>query len=90
MAEADLQEIGDYIAKDNPRRAESFIDELLDQAEKIAQMPTAYVAREDLASGLRMCVHGRYLLFFRATGSVMRVERILHSRRDIDAEDFHD
>lgn len=88
LAEADLMEIGDYIAQDNPRRAESFVDELVDQAEKLTQMPGGYVAREDLAPGLRMCTHGRYILFFRVIGPVVRVERVLHSRRDIDADDF--
>jgi plasmid stabilization system protein ParE len=47
LAVADLQEIGDYIAQDNPLRAETFVDELIDQAEKIAQMPTSYAAREE-------------------------------------------
>lgn len=88
LAEADLQEIGDYIAQDNPRRAESFVDALIDQAEKITQMPTGYVAREDLAPGLRMCAHGRYILFFRILNAAVRIERILHSSRDIDSEDF--
>ncbi|WP_431275250.1 type II toxin-antitoxin system RelE/ParE family toxin [Variovorax ureilyticus] len=88
LAEADLIEIGDYIAQDNPRRAESFIGELIDQVGKIARMPSAYLAREDLASGLRMCTHARYILFFRVLGDVVRVERVLHGRRDIDPDDF--
>jgi toxin ParE1/3/4 len=52
LAEADLLEIGDYIAQDNPRRAESFVDELVEQAEKITRMPSGYTVREDLAPGL--------------------------------------
>lgn len=88
LAVSDLQEIGDYIAQDNPRRAETFVDELIDQAEKITKMPTGYTAREDLVPGLRMCTHGRYILFFRIIGSVVRVERVLHSSRDIDTDDF--
>ena len=79
LAEADLLEIGDYIAQDNPRRAESFVDELVEQAEKITRMPSGYTVREDLAPGLRMCTHGRYILFFRIIGPVVRVERILLS-----------
>jgi toxin ParE1/3/4 len=88
LAEADLLEIGDYIAQDKPRRAPSFIDELIEQAEKITQMPRGYTAREDLAAGLRMCTHGPCILFFRVIGTVVRVERVLHSRRDIDADDL--
>lgn len=58
LAVADLQEIGDYIAQDNPRRAERFINELIDQAEKVVRMPGGYAAREDLAPGLAY-VHAR-------------------------------
>lgn len=90
LAEADLREIGDHIAQDNPRRAESFIDELLAQPEKIVAMPTACVAREDLAPGLRACAHQRYLIFFRMLGPRVRIERVLHGARDIDAVGFDD
>jgi len=86
--EADFEEIGDYIAQDNPRRAERFINELIDQAEKVVRMPGGYAAREDLAPGLRMCTHGRYILFFRVIGTVVRIERVLHGRRDIGTDDF--
>ncbi len=34
-AEADLQQIGDYIAEDNPRRAASFVQELIEHATRI-------------------------------------------------------
>ena len=88
LAEADLIEIGDYIAQDNPSRAASFIEELLAQARKITRMPTGYPLREELVPGLRMCPHGRYIFFFRVAGNVVRIERVLHSARDIDMDDF--
>ena len=88
LAEVDLLEIGDYIAHDNPARAESFIGELLDQTDKIARMPTGYPLRDELLPGLRMCPHGRYILFFRIVGQAVRIERILHGARDIDNFEF--
>ena len=88
LAEADLREIGDYIARDNPRRAESFIDELLVHSQKIAKMPTAYVSREDLSPGLRACSHQRYIIFFTVSASGVRIERIIHSSRDITGDSF--
>lgn len=88
LAEADLREIGDYIARDNPKRAESFIDELLAHGEKIAAMPTAYVAREELAPGLRTCAHQRYIIFFRIIPSGARIERIINAARDLTTIDF--
>jgi toxin ParE1/3/4 len=51
-AEADLEGIGDYIARDNPARAISFLDELRAHCDRIAATPGSYPAREDLAAGL--------------------------------------
>jgi toxin ParE1/3/4 len=39
QAEIDLEEVGDYIALDNPRRAVSFIREIREHREKIADGP---------------------------------------------------
>ena|SRR5258708_917994 len=49
QAEIDLEEIGDYIALDNPKRAVSFIREIRQHCEKIADGPRRYVARPDFA-----------------------------------------
>jgi plasmid stabilization system protein ParE len=43
-AEHDLEEIGDYIAAENPSRAVSFIQEIREHCSKIAMSPLAYVA----------------------------------------------
>ncbi len=43
----DLEEIGDCIALDNPKRAVSFIREIRQHCEKIADGPRRYVARPD-------------------------------------------
>jgi toxin ParE1/3/4 len=48
-AEVDLEEIGDYIARDNPARAISFLDEVRARCDRIAATPASYPAREDLA-----------------------------------------
>jgi toxin ParE1/3/4 len=37
QAVADLQEIGDFISRDNPERARSFVLELLDHAHRLAE-----------------------------------------------------
>jgi toxin ParE1/3/4 len=49
-AEHELEEIGDYIAAENPSRAVSFIQEIQEQCSKIAMSPLAYVARPELDS----------------------------------------
>ena len=49
QAEIDLEEIGDYIALDKPRRAVSLIREMRQRCEKIAEGPHHYVVRPDLS-----------------------------------------
>jgi toxin ParE1/3/4 len=82
-AVADLQDIGDYIATDNPDRARSFIEELCARAERTGGAPEAYPARDDVAPGLRMAVHGRYVILFRIRDDQVEVARILHGARDL-------
>jgi toxin ParE1/3/4 len=83
-AAADLEAIGDYIAHDNPARAISFLEELRAHCDRVATAPASYPAREDLAVGLRMAVHGRYLILFRANPDEVRIERILHGARRLE------
>lgn len=87
-AEAELEAIGDYIARDNPRRALSFVLEMRDKCMSLADMPLAYplVPRyEDC--GVRHRVHGSYQIFYRVTGQPERIDviHILHSARDVAA-----
>ena len=83
-AEDDLEESGDYIALDSPATAVQFIAKLRDQCERLLKSPLGYVARPEVGEGIRSCAHGRYVLFFRAGANVLRIERILHSARDIE------
>ncbi|HEY6431253.1 MAG TPA: type II toxin-antitoxin system RelE/ParE family toxin [Acetobacteraceae bacterium] len=84
-AVTDLEEIADYIARDNPVRAASFVAELEAKCRAIVETPALYPARTDLAPGLRMAVHGRYLVLYRdlPDENTVRVERVLHSARNL-------
>lgn len=82
-AESDLEEIGDYIARDNPHRAISFIREIRERCLAIAAAPNAAPLREKILSGVRMAPHGDYLIFYRTLNGEIRIERILHGARDI-------
>jgi toxin ParE1/3/4 len=59
-AEADLEAIGDYIARDNPLRAISFIAELREMCNRLADMPLGFplIARHE-HRGVRHRVHGK-------------------------------
>jgi toxin ParE1/3/4 len=82
-AEHDLEEIGDYIAAENPSRAVSFIQEIQEQCSKIAMSPLAYIARAELGKDIRSCVHGRYLIVFRPSDEDVLIVRILHGARNL-------
>lgn len=83
IAEIDLEEIGDYIARDNPGRAVSFINEIREQCLDITEYPEAAPLRPELGEGIRMVPFGRYLIFYTVHPKTIRVERILHSARNL-------
>lgn len=83
QAEIDLEEIGDYIALDNPRRAVTFIQEIRRHCEKIADAPMSYLARPDLGDAIRICVHGNYLVVFEPFPDGALILRVLHGARHL-------
>jgi toxin ParE1/3/4 len=65
-AKLDLFAIGEHIGPDNPKRAEIFVEELIDHCYTLADMRRRYplVPRYE-HWGIRRCVHGNYLIFYR-------------------------
>jgi toxin ParE1/3/4 len=86
QAALDLELIGDYIARDSPRRAKSFVRELRGQCRKITQAPKAYRPRPELGKGLRSCAYGNYLVIFDEQPDLVRIVRVLHGAMDVDAQ----
>lgn len=84
-AEADLDAIADWIAKDNPARAFLFILELKDACLPLADFPQGWplVPRYE-ATGVRRKVHGNYLIFCVAAGDAVTVLHILQGARDYE------
>lgn len=85
-ASADLADIGAYIAKDDPKRARSFVDELEARCTDLLEFPDGGRARPELASDLRSKPHGHYLIFYTPGAEVVRIESILHGARDLEGE----
>lgn len=90
-AEADLESIGDYIARDNPMRALSFVRELYQLCLDIADMPQAWplVPRYE-HHGIRRRVHGRYLIFYRMADGRVTILHILNGAMDVERILFPD
>jgi toxin ParE1/3/4 len=88
-AEADLEWIGDAIARDRPRRAVSFIAELREGCESLGSMPEAFPLVPGLnKSGIRRRVHGNYLIFYKVARDGIAVIRVLHGAMDYEAHLF--
>ena len=85
-AEADLEAIGDYIARDNPVRAASFALELYRSCLGIAEMPEAWpVVPRYEHHRIRRRVHGRYLIFYRIGEGRITILHILNGAMDVEA-----
>lgn len=85
-AEADLEAIADYIARDNPARALSFVCELFERCLDIADMPEAWpiVPRYE-HHRIRRRVHGRYLIFYRVGTDRITILHVMNGAMDVEA-----
>ena len=83
QAQIDLREIADYIARDNPDRAESFIEELLAKMDAICEHPTGYRIRTECRPNLRSSTHRGYHIIFRLSAGRVDIARVMHGSRDI-------
>lgn len=87
MAEADLDNIIDYIAQDNPTRAETFGQELHDKTLPLAQHPKmGRTGRPGLPAFVRELVaHRNYIVFYRVLDDAGTVEilRVKHAAQQM-------
>lgn len=83
LAEADLEQIADYIARDNPLGAAAFVTEIMERCELLASSPGIGRDRSDLRPNTRSFPVGHYVVFFEAVPDGIEVLRILHGARDI-------
>lgn len=83
MAEADLEAIVDYIARDNPLRAEEFGQELREKVGNLADHPKlGRKGRPGLPAWLReLVVHRNYIVFYRVleASSTVEILRVRHA-----------
>jgi len=85
QARADIEEIGDFIAADNPVRAVAFIGELRAHCRRLVDFPDAAPVRPDIGEGVRMAVHGRHLILYVVHHpDLLEIRRVVHGARDLD------
>ncbi len=82
-AEADLIGISNEIGRDNPERAVSYVEELLDRTSEAADNPGLFRVRPEWGRAMRCARHGIYLILFEIEEGGVVVLRYLHGRRNI-------
>jgi toxin ParE1/3/4 len=85
QAAADIAEIWQHIARDQPAAADRWIDDLDQQFDLLARQPLIGRQRQELADGVRGFPFGRYVIFYVALADGIDVLRVLHSSIDIEA-----
>jgi plasmid stabilization system protein ParE len=85
-AENDLEQIADYIAQDDPRRAVSFVRELRSKCEALLDARNSFASVPRFEHhGIRRRVHGNYLIFYRVESEKVVIIHILHGATDYGA-----
>lgn len=85
QARRDLAEIADYIARDNPRRAVSFIEELEQRCIALAKAPQAPRRFPQLGADAHILPYRNYIVIYRDLATEVSITRIIHGARDIMA-----
>lgn len=84
-ANTDLLEIWEFIAADNPDQADTFIGLIDATFQNLRRQAGLGQMRNELAPRLRSFPVGRYLIFYLLDSGCLRIVRVLHGARDIDA-----
>ncbi|MFV2066045.1 MAG: type II toxin-antitoxin system RelE/ParE family toxin [Pirellulales bacterium] len=83
-AHDDLVGIADFIGRDKPEAARSWIRKIGKTCETIASHPEMGESREGFGvPGCRSFSVGNYVIFFRSTADGIEVARIVHGNRDM-------
>jgi len=83
-AQTDLDDVWLYIAQDNPRAADRFLDDLEDKLVMLATQPHLGRRCDELGAGLQRFPVGAYVIFYRIRAKHMEIVRVLHGARDIE------
>lgn len=82
----DLDEIWDYIARDNPAAADRMVDELNDRFVLLSKNSELGELQTLLADGTyRRFTYGNYVIYYRPIDDGIGVIRVLHGARDHEA-----
>ena len=83
LARADMDEIWDYIAKDNPPSATRLLDKFFQKFVFLSEHPNAGQHRPEIRPNLRSFSVGNYVIYFRRSDDEIEIVRVLHGSRDV-------
>jgi len=83
--EGDLEAVAGYIARDNPRRALTFVFEIYDEIKAIGRHPLHYQLRPEIGVDARLARVGHYIILFAVSNNTVRIERVVHGARDLSS-----
>lgn len=86
QADVDLVQIYQYLTEKNLAAAESFAQEIDRKFRNLSDFPLIGRDRSSLSSGVRSVVAYPYVIFYTIAPDKILILRVLHGRRDIDAE----
>jgi len=85
QARVNLLEIHAYISRDDHDAAKRVVRKIWDTIVFLSENPVAGRSREDLSPDLRSYPVGNYLVLFRIDRTEIKVSRVVHGARDLDA-----
>lgn len=91
IAEADLDEIISYIAKDDVELAFRVADQIRLRCRRLSEYPESGDPVQELSDrGIRRLFYGNYVVYFRTVDDVVRILRVVHGARDISHLSFNE
>lgn len=91
VAEADVEEIWDFIAQDSADAADRFLRELDRQVASLERFPERCPMIPEntlMGTAYRHLIYGEYRTIFRASGRTVFVMRVIHGSRLLDSSMF--
>ena len=83
LAKRDIDEIWDYVARDDPEAANRLVDNFRSRFILISQNKLIGSARSEFGSGIRLFPFETSLIFYVPYESSVDIVRVLHSARDL-------
>jgi toxin ParE1/3/4 len=83
QAMADLTDIWQYVAADNPEAADRFVDNIYETCQGLIAHPEMGRRRDELLPQLRSLPVKRYVIFYRVREAKIEIVRVLSAYRDL-------